>query len=399
MHTNRRRTARRAILLTVFTVVVIAGSTHLHADTGTCSGNTITLPFTDVAGSPFFCQIAEAFFSALTNGTDASHYSPSTNVTRDQMAAFITRTLDSELRRGSRKASLDQWEQAFFASGATTDVDSGPEFLKSDGVDVWVSNGGAGTISRVRASDGRLLQTWTQAPGAGTLVVARGRIFITGGAENGRLYRIDPKELPQPVTVVTNQLGSFPSGITTDGSFIWVADADVIFKVDPGNGDVTTFTGFDSASGMLYDGSNVWTTEDHNIKKLASNGNVLQTLPVGQLAGHPAFDGANIWVPNDISNSITVIRAKDSRGEPLAQPFVLATLTGNGLDSPVCAAFDGERILVTNLSGDSISLWRATTLQPIDTISTQSGSNPFGACCDGLHFWVALSGTNKVVRF
>jgi hypothetical protein len=53
--------------------------------------------------NPFFCQIAAAYFSGLTNGTSATIYSPGLNVTRDQMAAFITRTQDSALKRGSTR--------------------------------------------------------------------------------------------------------------------------------------------------------------------------------------------------------------------------------------------------------------------------------------------------------
>jgi hypothetical protein len=45
--------------------------------------------------------------------------------------------------------------------------------------------------------------------------------------------------------------------------------------------------------------------------------------------------------------------------------MVLAKLTANGLNSPSQAAFDGERILVTNIFGDSVSLWRATDLAPL----------------------------------
>lgn len=53
----------------------------------------ITLPFTDVpAGNGFFCSIAEAYFSALTNGTSPATFSPATGVTREQMAAFINQT-------------------------------------------------------------------------------------------------------------------------------------------------------------------------------------------------------------------------------------------------------------------------------------------------------------------
>ena len=103
---NKRKISR-ALLLVVLIAVLSVTSRQLQADSGTSSGEAIMLPFTDVAGSVFFCTIAEAYFSGLTNGTDATHYSPSADVTRDQMAAFITRTLDQSLMRGSDRAVLD----------------------------------------------------------------------------------------------------------------------------------------------------------------------------------------------------------------------------------------------------------------------------------------------------
>jgi hypothetical protein len=85
-------------------------STRLRAETGTCGGADITLPFEDVSSaSIFFCSIASAYFSGLTSGTTATTYSPNTPVLRDQMAAFTTRTLDQSLRRGSQRAALGQW--------------------------------------------------------------------------------------------------------------------------------------------------------------------------------------------------------------------------------------------------------------------------------------------------
>jgi hypothetical protein len=100
---------RSAVILLLTIVVLLFTSSRLPADTGTCGGAMTTLPFTDVAGNVFFCQIAEAYFSGLTNGTTPTTYSPSANVPREQMAAFITRTQDSALRRGSRRAALNQW--------------------------------------------------------------------------------------------------------------------------------------------------------------------------------------------------------------------------------------------------------------------------------------------------
>jgi hypothetical protein len=55
--------------------------------------------------SPFFCQIAEAFFSGLANGTSATTFNPMSAVKREEMANFITRTQDSALRRGSKRTA------------------------------------------------------------------------------------------------------------------------------------------------------------------------------------------------------------------------------------------------------------------------------------------------------
>ncbi len=81
----------RPVLLLAFTIAaLLATSSRLPADTGTCGGVMTTLPFTDLAGNAFFCQIAEEFYSGLTNGTTPTTYSPTDYVTCEQMAAFIT---------------------------------------------------------------------------------------------------------------------------------------------------------------------------------------------------------------------------------------------------------------------------------------------------------------------
>jgi hypothetical protein len=62
---------RSAVILSLTIVVLLLASNRLPADTGICNFAQNTVPFTDVMASPFFCQIAEAFFSGLTNGTTA----------------------------------------------------------------------------------------------------------------------------------------------------------------------------------------------------------------------------------------------------------------------------------------------------------------------------------------
>src|SRR5215472_6173927 len=160
MKFSRRLSIRVSLLIAMIAVLTILSARH-HADTGTCGGQTTTLPFTDVMGNQFFCQIAEAYFSGLANGTSPTTYNPSGAVSRDQMAAFITRTQDSALRRGSRRAALQQFwtttPRYDSANGGlgTTSVGVSPSLVESDGADLWVANLASATVSRVRASDGK----------------------------------------------------------------------------------------------------------------------------------------------------------------------------------------------------------------------------------------------------
>jgi hypothetical protein len=397
MKFNSLNAIRISMLISlIFSLTLL--STRLKADTGNCGGATTTLPFTDVMGNSLFCQIAAAYFSGLTNGTSATTYSPAQSVTREQMAAFVTRTMDQSLKRGSQRAALGQ----FWASSANglmlTTVGTSPLLLKSDGADLWVPNNVSNTISRVRAKDGKLLETWTGATAARGVLVAKGKIFVTGTLTPGRLYQIDPTQTAGAVTTLTSSLGSEPTGIAFDGTRIWIANSG-----SPGSVSIVTLnpvtvttvtTGFSSVVGILYDGANIWVTDrgDATLKKLDASGNILQTVNVGAGPRIPIFDGTNIWVPNLGSSTVTVVRA--------ATGAVLATLSGNGLVGPYTAAFDGERILVTNFDGGhSVSLWKAADLTPLGSVSTGAGSSPQGACSDGLNFWITLQESNQLARF
>ena len=75
---------------------------------------------------------------------------------------------------------------------------------------------------------------------------------------------------------------------------------------------------------------------------------------------------------------------------------MIASLSGNGLNSPVTAAFDGQRILVTNFAGGA-SLWRASDLTPIGV--EQYGFPVNGACSDGIRFFVVDNQNSLLVPF
>lgn len=82
---------------------------------------------------------------------------------------------------------------------------------------------------------------------------------------------------------------------------------------------------------------------------------------------------------------------------------VVATLTGNGLNGPFEAAFDGERVLVgdsASSSGNTVSLWKATDLSPLGSVQVSFAFDGVaGVCSDGLNFWITLAHANKLARF
>src|ERR1041384_3026043 len=190
------RHVRSAVLVVILITILVVTAARLRADTGDCGGSMISLPFTDVGSSSvFFCSIAEAYFSALTNGATPTTYNPSSNVPREQMAAFITRTMDQTLVRGSRRAALDQyWTSAGRAQIDFRDFEF-PSLLQSDGTDIWVAYpSSGGIVVRNRGSDGKKLGTWTAASGAHGVLCAMGKVFVTGTLTPGALYQIHSRQ-------------------------------------------------------------------------------------------------------------------------------------------------------------------------------------------------------------
>src|SRR5262249_4846002 len=156
------------------------------------------------------------------------------------------------------------------------------------GADLWVANGAGSLVSRVRGSDGKLQDTWTGATNAFGVLVAMGRVFVTGSLNPGQLYRIDPSQAAGAVTTVASNLGGAGlAGIAFDGSRIWTANGfGSVSIVTPGASlpwTVTTVTtGFSSPQGALYDGANIWVTDSAGtLLKLDGAGAILQTVTVG----------------------------------------------------------------------------------------------------------------------
>ncbi|HKA37482.1 MAG TPA: S-layer homology domain-containing protein [Thermoanaerobaculia bacterium] len=371
--------------------LALAALTGAGAMLGNCG------PFTDVAADVFCPFVLEIFYLGITTGTTATTYDPAGNVTRLQMAAFLSRSVDGVLRRGGRRAVLDRfWTPSNTLVVGLTSLGTTPGLVRFDGADLWVPVTSASAVARVRASDGRVLETWTGAGSGYGVVAAMGRILVSGASSPGALYRIDPGAPAGAVTTVASNLGASARGLTFDGGRFWTANAfggvSIIAPAPIIPWTVNTVTtGFNGPVGALFDGADVWVTDFNagKLLKLGVTGAISLTVTVGSGAEHAVFDGANIWVPNANDASVTVVRASNGA--------ILATLTGNGLFTPHVAAFDGERTAVTNGSGASISLWKAADLTSLGAFGV--GPAPFGACSDGIFFWITLEAPGGLARF
>jgi hypothetical protein len=325
------------------------------------------------------------------------------------MAAFVTRTLDQSLKRGHPRAALGEWwTNKTTVRTATGTGGHNPRFLASDGLTVWVSNNQSNTVSRMDIKTGALIGELTGITAPEQIVIVSGWVYVASAQSPGKIYYTSiATTVNASISERASNLGNNPSGITCDGQNLWTANnGGSISRVPLDSVIASTFTtGFSSPVGILFDGANLWVTDagDNSLKRVdTTTGAVLQTIALGGTVNHPVFDGTNLWIPS--GDRVSVVRAVGGLAGTVPLGTVLAALTGNGLNGAFQAAFDGERICVTNASGQSVSLWKATDLSPIASVNvTNINFNSRGVCSDGVSFFVGARSTmgfnGLVVRF
>jgi hypothetical protein len=236
------------------------------------------------------------------------------------------------------------------------------------------------------------------------MVMVSGLAFVASFQSPGRIYYFSNEYTSDgPVSAFAANIGANPVGIGFDGQALWTANAGSgpgtgsISRIDATTAAVTTFTvGFSQPAGILFDGANLWVTDrgDTSLKRVDRNtGAVVQTTALSGSVQQPIFDGTNLWIPCagigqlGMPDKVFVVR-----GVGGLTGTVLAELTGNGLNGASQAAFDGERICVTNALGQSVSLWRATDLSPIASVSLIVNPSYYarGICSDGTTFFFGM---------
>jgi DNA-binding beta-propeller fold protein YncE len=89
-----------------------------------------------------------------------------------------------------------------------------PLGIAFDGANMWIANQGTGTVSKLRASDGTVLGTFT--------------------------------------------VGLEPYGVVFDGEDVWVSGAIAIFELRASDGFVAGAWPLTNATGLAFDGADIW---------------------------------------------------------------------------------------------------------------------------------------------
>jgi hypothetical protein len=293
--------------------------------------------------------------------------------------SWVPMSRPSFLRWVSAKMAGNQ-----FVAGAN------PFGVAFDGANIWVTNNGSNTVTKLRASDGACVGTCTFrvtgfAASANPLRVAfdGANIWVVFSSGFGVTNGVTKLRASDGTTLGTYSAGGYPVDVAFDGDNIWVTDAiqGVVRKLRTSDGiNVGTFRVGSWPVGLAFDGTSMWVANQasNSLTKLrASDGVNLGTFPAGLTPSDITFDGANIWVPNVDANTVSKIRVSDG--------VKLGTFaTGDG---PESASFDGVNVWIVNSKGNSVTKLRASDGFNLGTIRV--GRRPRGIAFDGAHFWVA----------
>src|SRR5215510_14564286 len=133
---------RRFLAVSVSAVVLGSGANALLSVCG---------PFPDVAGDVFCPFVLEIFYLNITTGVTPTTYDPASPVSRLQMAAFLSRTVDRTLQHANLRTSLERhWLPQDPIILGITPVGLTPRVVKWDGRALWVMSLGPGKINRVK---------------------------------------------------------------------------------------------------------------------------------------------------------------------------------------------------------------------------------------------------------
>ena len=272
-----------------------------------------------------------------------------------------------------------------------TNVGTDPLAMVSDGTNMWVSNNGSNTVSKVQQSTGTVLATVTVGKQPEGLAYDGANIWVANYGSN----TVSVINASSASVVATYAAGSYPGALASDGTHIWVTSygTNTLTELNLSNGAVVNTYTFGSAlfglGAVLFDRTNIWVSvsSTNSVEKiLASTGAVEGSFSAGPSPGALAFDGTNLWIANYGANTLTEMLASNGS--------VLGTIS---VSNPSGVAFDGSNLWVSNYLESTVTGIAPGSVTYLGTF--QVGEGPVGIVFDGQNVWVAASVTDSIVKF
>ena len=259
-----------------------------------------------------------------------------------------------------------------------------PYDMTTDGTNIYVADAGTSTIRKIVIA-------------TGVVTTLAGTPDLTGNADGAG----------------TSASFNFPSGITTDGTDLFVADTDnnTIRRIAIASGVVSTVAGsagstgsddgtgsaarFNSPGSITTDGTNLYVSDtgSNTIRKIVIASGVVSTL-AGASAGLNSpygltTNGTTLYVADAGNGAVREISISTGVVSTLA-------ITGATLDYPTGLTCDGKTIYLAD-SGNGTVYKIVIATGAATTVST-AFSDPNGITTDGKNLYVADAHDNVIVK-
>jgi hypothetical protein len=232
------------------------------------------------------------------------------------------------------KIALLKWYQANLTTSFK--VGQNPYGIAFDGANMWVSNNGDSTVTKLRVSDGANLGTFNVGGAPMGVAFDGANIWVVNSFPNTvtKLRASDGTNLGEFA------VGQVPFYAAFDGEAIWVANTQgaSVTKLRASDGKLLgTFADNGAPAGIVFDGTYIWVANFDAVTRFKLDGKQAGTFKVPRGTLTLAFDGANIWVPSN-GGTVTKLRASDGK---ILGTFTIGTGIGDGI------AFDGQNLWLT----------------------------------------------------
>jgi YVTN family beta-propeller protein len=260
-------------------------------------------------------------------------------------------------------------------------VANGVSLLAFDGTNMWVTGQGSTTIEEIRASDNAVIGTFPCQEDPMAIAFDGANIWTAAGTVD-KLRASDGAHLDSFLPGTGGV-----TGLAFDGTYMWGTNTnnDTVSKIDTSSDTVVaTYPTGHRPMAIAFDGTDMWVanTGSNTLSKIrASDGTLDATFAVGEYPNSLAFDGTAMWV--SAGNADVVEKLDLVNGTEVA---------GHSVAAPQGIAFDGSSIWV---AGTNVTKLRVTDASVIG--SWNIGFGPRYVAFDGNNVWVGLaSGVAKM---